>query len=226
MVTNTKNSSFNSMKLTILVLFIVFFASCADELSYTPKPKGYHYIPLPTAEYVALPDSLPYLFEYSAHAKLLNDSSYLADRYWLEIYYPQFEANIDISYKPISSRQDFKEYVDDCFKLAQKHNIKAQAINEIVDKTPKGYTSVAYELEGDVPSYLQFYVTDSTKHFLRTSLYFPTSTKGDSLAPIIDFIKKDMKRMMSTVDWNTSRKFDAKARKFKKTGRNKIEEIK
>jgi gliding motility-associated lipoprotein GldD len=215
-----------SNKIYLIILSISLLASCTDEVSYTPKPKGYHYIPLPDAEYIALPDSLPYLFDYSTHAKVLNDSSFLADRYWLEIYYPQFEANIDVSYKPINSKQDFREYVDDCFKLAQKHNIKAQAINEIVDKTAKGYTSVVYELEGDVPSYLQFYVTDSTKHFLRTSLYFPTSTKGDSLAPIIDFIKKDMKRMMSTVEWNTSKKFDTKARKFKKTGRNQIQEIK
>lgn len=213
-------------KLSVFIIISIFSFACANEVSYTPKPRGFHYIALPTAAYTSLPDSLPYLFDYSTHAKLLNDTSYLADRYWLEVYYPQFEANIDISYKPIRNKQDFREYVDDCFKLAQKHNIKAQAINEIVNKTPKGYTSVVYELEGDVPSYLQFYVTDSVKHFLRTSLYFPTSTKGDSLAPIIDFIKKDMERMMSTVDWNTKRKFDLSPRKFKKIGRNQIQEIK
>jgi gliding motility-associated lipoprotein GldD len=213
-------------KLFIFSMGCVLFFACTDEVSYTPKPRGFHYIALPTPKYTQLPDSLPYLFQYSAHAKLLNDTSYLADRYWLEVYYPHFEANIDVSYKPIRNRQDFKEYVEDCFKLAQKHNIKAQAINEIVNKTPKGYTSVVYELEGDVPSYLQFYVTDSVKHFLRTSLYFPTSTKGDSLAPIIEFIKKDMEKMMNSVDWNTSRKFDLNPRKFKKIGRNQIEEVK
>ena len=213
-------------KLAILSTFCLFLVACVEETTYTPKPRGYHYINLPRARYASLPDSLPYLFEYSVHAKLLNDTSYLADRYWLEVYYPQFEANIDVSYKPIRSKQDFKEYVDDCFRLAQKHNIKAEAINEIVSKTPKGYTSVVYELEGDVPSYFQFYVTDSAKHFLRTSLYFPTSTKGDSLAPVIAFIKKDMEKMMNTVDWNTSKKFDLNPRKFKKTGRNQIEEVK
>ncbi|TAH18855.1 MAG: gliding motility lipoprotein GldD [Cytophagales bacterium] len=212
-------------KYLITLLSLSLLISCADDVAYTPKPKGYHYIELPTAQYTPLPDSLPYSFEYSAYAKLLNDTSFLADRYWLEIYYPQFDANIDVSYKPIRSQKDFRDYVDDCFKLAQKHNIKAQAINEIVSKTPKNYTSVVYEIEGDVPSYLQFYVTDSAKHFLRTSLYFPTSTKADSLAPIIDFIKKDMEKMMSTIDWNTSRKFDLNPKKFKKIGRNKIEEV-
>ncbi len=213
-------------KYLVVVLFLPFLLSCADEVAYTPKPKGYHYIELPTAKYLPLPDSLPYSFDYSTHARLLNDTSFLADRYWLEVYYPQFEANIDVSYKPIRNQKDFKDYIDDCFKLAQKHNIKAQAINEIVSKTAKGYTSVVYEIEGDVPSYLQFYVTDSTKNFLRTSLYFPTSTKSDSLAPIIDFIKKDMEKMMSTVDWNTSKTFDLTPKKFKKTGRNQIEEVK
>ncbi|MCU0393240.1 MAG: gliding motility lipoprotein GldD [Thermoflexibacter sp.] len=221
--------SFPSFKyLTICICAIsslLFTISCTEEITYVPKPKGYHYIALPTASYKTLPDTFPYLFEYSSHAKLLNDSSFLADRYWLEIYYPAFEANIDISYKPITNQREFKEYVEDCFRLAQKHNIKAQAINEIISKTEKGYTSVVYELEGDVPSYLQFYVTDSVKHFLRTSLYFPTSTKGDSLAPIIDFIKKDMTYMMNTIDWNNSKDFQIKARKFKKIGRNQIQEI-
>ena len=204
-------------------LFVLSLVACSEQAPYAPKPYGYHYIELPDTQYVTLPDTLPYTFRYSAHAKLFNDSSFLADRYWLEIYYPVYQANIDVSYKPIRQPKDLQKYVEECYKLAQKHNIKASGIGELVGKTPKGYTSVVYELEGDVPSYFQFYVTDSTKHFLRTSLYFPSSTHADSLAPIIEYIKKDMAVMMNTVDWNTTKTFDIKRKIFKKLGKNKLE---
>jgi gliding motility-associated lipoprotein GldD len=59
-----------------------------------------------------------------------------------------------------------------------------------------------FELEGEVPSQFQFYVTDSTKHFLRGALYFRTATKNDSLKPIIDFIKKDVIHLLNTVKWD------------------------
>jgi gliding motility-associated lipoprotein GldD len=186
-----------------LVACSLLLFACAGEASYPPKPRGYHRIDLPKAAYRPLPDSLPYSFEYSTHAKLLRDSSVMAERYWMEIYYPSFTANIDISYKLVRSQADFRDYVADCYKLAQKHNIKAQAIDEIVAKTPQGYTSVVYQLEGDVPSTFQFYVTDSVRHFLRASLYFPSAELNDSLAPVISYLKQDMVHMMNTVDWKT-----------------------
>jgi gliding motility-associated lipoprotein GldD len=186
-----------------LVAGSLLLFACAGEASYPPKPLGYHRIDLPKAAYQPLPDSLPYSFEYSTHAKLLPDSSIMAERYWLEVYYPTFTANIDISYKKIRNQADFRDYVADCYKLAQKHNIKAEAIDEIVSKTPQGYTSVVYQLEGDVPSTFQFYITDSVRHFLRASLYFPSAELNDSLGPVISYLKQDMVHMMNTVNWKT-----------------------
>jgi gliding motility-associated lipoprotein GldD len=56
-------------------------------------------------------------------------------------------------------------------------------------------------LSGEVPSQFQFYITDSTRHFLRGALYFPTATKNDSLAPIINYIKQDMIHLLNTTRW-------------------------
>jgi gliding motility-associated lipoprotein GldD len=186
----------------ILGCLVGALAACAgNEPAYNPKPKGYHRIELPAHAFQATPDSLPYWFEYSTQAKLLRDSSSVAERYWFELYYPAYTANIDISYKRIKSRDDLRDYVGDSYRLAQKHNIKAQAINEVVTRTAQGQVAVMYELEGDVPTAFQFYVTDSTQNFLRTSLYFPSSELNDSLAPLIDYIKEDMLRMMNTLRW-------------------------
>ncbi|MCS6967127.1 MAG: gliding motility lipoprotein GldD [Cytophagales bacterium] len=185
-----------------MAIWITLSVGCSSEKDFKPKPKGYHYIHLPPHQYVPTPDSLPYSFEYSAHAKLLNDTSFMAERFWTEIYYPTFTATINVSFKIIRSPKDLRDYVNDCYKLAQKHNIRAESIEEVITKTPSGMTAVMYQLEGDVPTTFQFYVTDSVRYFFRTSLYFPTSQKNDSLAPLIRYTTEDMIHILNTLRWN------------------------
>lgn len=170
--------------------------------SYTPKPKGYNRLDLPKREYVSLPDSLPYTFEISTAARLLRDSSYIAEPYWIDLYYPQITANIQITYKDLKNdRQLMEELVNDSYRLTSKHQIKAYAIEESVVRTASGKTAVIAELEGEVPSQFQFFITDSTDNFLRGALYFRTSTKNDSLAPAIEYMKIDAMRMINTLEW-------------------------
>jgi gliding motility-associated lipoprotein GldD len=93
----------------------------------------------------------------------------------------------------------FEKLSNDAFKLTAKHQIKAYGIEEGVLITPNGYTAVVAELSGEVPTQFQFFVTDSTGHWLRGALYFNTAMKNDSLAPIIEFIKIDMTHLMNSV---------------------------
>src|SRR3990170_1620326 len=89
--------------IAIAVSVAVFFSSCDRE--YLPKPLGYNRLELPPASYRSLPDTLPYDFEYSIHAVLLSDTSYVRDKYWIEIYYPAIKSNIHITYKPLNGSQ-------------------------------------------------------------------------------------------------------------------------
>ncbi|MEN8249392.1 MAG: gliding motility lipoprotein GldD [Bacteroidota bacterium] len=172
------------------------------EETYTPKPKGYNRLDLPNREYVSLPDSLPYTFEISKAAKILPDSSWIAERYWIDLYYPGITANIQITYKNLKQDEQFlKELVNDSYKLTARHQIKAYAIEESIIKTPSGKTAVIAELEGEVPSQFQFFITDSTDNFLRGALYFRTSTKNDSLAPAIEYMKVDAMHLLNTLEW-------------------------
>lgn len=174
-------------------------AGCQQE--YIPKPLGYNRLSLPTPSYRALPDSLPYSFEYSIHATLLDDTSMISERHWIEIYYPEIKSNIHVTYKPINNEKLLKEFLDDSYTLTAKHQIKAYAINEILSKTPNGMTAVIAELEGEVPSQFQFTVTDSSRNFLRGALYFNTKVANDSLAPAIEYMKKDIMHMINTLKW-------------------------
>jgi gliding motility-associated lipoprotein GldD len=177
-------------------------ALCGCHREYLPKPLGYNRLVLPEPAYQSLPDTLPYTFEYSQHAKLLADTSWISERFWIEIYYPELKSNIHVTYKRLeNSEQLLKELLTDSYTLVAKHQIKAYSIDEVIVKTPLGHTAVVAELDGEVPSQMQFTITDSTKNFLRAALYFNTHVQNDSLRPAIEYMKKDIMHLINTFNW-------------------------
>jgi hypothetical protein len=52
-----------------------------------------------------------------------------------------------------------------------------------------------------VATSLQFFTTDSSKHFLRGAIYVKTATQNDSLAPIIQYLKQDAIHLVQTLRW-------------------------
>ena len=189
-----------SATLCITILFTVLLFACSRD--YQPKPKGYNRLILPEPSYQSLPDTLPYSFEYSKYAKLLKDTSWVRERHWVEIFYPELKANIHITYKRINNNQQLlKEFLNDAYVLTAKHQIKANAIDETIVKTSNGKTVIIAEIEGEVPSQFQFTMTDSTKNFVRGALYFNTAVANDSLRPAIDYMKKDMMHLINSLEW-------------------------
>jgi gliding motility-associated lipoprotein GldD len=189
----------------ISVCAIVLLCTSCNK-TYSPKPTGYNRLLLPDTSYRSLPDSLPYTFEYSKYARLLDDSSGISERFWIEIYYPALKANIHITYKKVDNNEKLlREYLNDSFTLTAKHQIKAHAIDEALVTTPSGKTAVVAELEGEVPSQFQFVMTDSTNNFLRGALYFDTKVQNDSLAPAIDFMKKELMHLINTLEWRDNK---------------------
>ena len=183
-----------------LILPLFFLLSCSED--YLPKPKGYNKIDLPPHSFQELKEDHPYVFEYSKSAVITKDESAIAEPHWINVFYPEFHAYIQLTYKKIKGKiENLDEHIDDSHKLAGKHNIKAYSIEEGVVKTPNGYTATVFELTGEVPSQFQFYVTDSTSNFLRGAIYFLTATKNDSLAPVIEYMKYDAMHMVNTLEW-------------------------
>ena len=183
------------------LLIIIILASCGGKQTI-PKPKGYNRIILPEHTYQILPDTLPYIFEYSQYAQLSKDSSWLSERYWINISYPQLNANIELTYKPLKKDKNLlNQYLDIAYRLTAKHQIKAYSMEHAIITTDNGNTASIYELEGEVPTQFQFFTTDSINHFLRGTLYFETALKNDSLAPAIEYIKIDMMHLLNTLEW-------------------------
>lgn len=192
----------NCLLLTVMCLL---FSNCRqknDGSDFVPKPKGYNRIDLPKAQYQQMTENHPFSFEYSTRAVLKPDTVSWAEPHWMYVYYPAYQAMIQLTYKDLGGdKNKLSKLIDDAHKLAAKHNQKAYSIQDLVLKTPSGKTAMLMELDGEVPTYLQFYTTDSTKHYLRGALYFNTSLKSDSLAPVIDYLKKDVIKLLNTLQW-------------------------
>ncbi len=179
---------------------MVVTSSCEEV--YLPKPQGYNRIDLPENQYQALPDTFPYRFLYSNYAQLSGDSNENADRYWANLYYQDFDALLQITYKDLTQGDnEANVLLNEAFALAMKHDSKAYGIEESLVAMPSGQVASVTELEGEVPTSLQFFTSDSARHFFRGALYFNTATKNDSLQPIIDFIKKDVLQMLNSFEW-------------------------
>ena len=184
--------------LFILFVSVILFVGCTNH--YTPLPSGYFRIDMPEKEYQLFDSIQPYRFEYPAYAKVKPDTDTPNETNWVNIAFPRFNGTIHISYKAISGNID--EVMEESRRLAYKHTIKADAIGErLYDDPERHLFGVLYEIKGNAASPLQFSVTDSTRHFLRGSLYFNSVPNKDSLAPVVDFLREDMMHLMETLNW-------------------------
>lgn len=185
---------------TLLIINCTLFTSC-DNKQYQPKPKGYFRIDFPEKEYVRLDTMKHYTFEYPVYSKITPDYLSPQEKEWVNVEFPSHKGTIHISYKAVNDNLDI--YLEDSYTMMSKHMSRAMGIRDSIIINPeRDVYGLVYFLEGEgVASSLQFYLTDSIKHFLRGSLYFNVKTNNDSLAPVIDFITDDARHLIETLEW-------------------------
>lgn len=186
--------------LLALLFSLLILASCDQDTQ--PKPRGYFRIQMPEKEYKIFNDTIfPYRFKMPVYAEI-RPPRIQSEKYWINIFYKPFNAQLHLSYKPI--HQNLDTLLNDVHKMMNKHIPKANAISEQMYLNPelKVY-GMAYEIKGsEAASPYQFYLTDSTQHFIRGALYFNFSPNNDSLKPVIDFLQKDVQEMINSFEWN------------------------
>lgn len=185
-----------------LLMTIILMIGCKD--NYTPKPRGYHRFDLPQKEYQRYDSVCPYQFEFPVYGQLNDDDINQVHNCWFNVVFPDFNAKLHLTYKEIRKHDDLLQYTEDIRKIAYKHSIKANAIQEdVYQDTTSGKFGIIYDIKGDVASHINFFITDSTHHFLSGSLYFNTTPNYDSLAPAITFFRKDIVHLMETLRWDS-----------------------
>ncbi|MBA2407626.1 MAG: gliding motility lipoprotein GldD [Chitinophagales bacterium] len=185
-------------------MFFLFLVSCNS--AYTPKPRGYYKITFPEKGYQHFNNgACPFTFDYPKYGVINRDTIFLDtlpdNPCWFNITFPTLNGNLYLSYKEINRENALNNLVEDAHKMTFKHAVKADFIEENYLSTPNHVYGIYYEVGGNAASALQFFVTDSIKHFLRGSLYFYNTPNADSIAPVLNFIKPDVMELIKTLKW-------------------------
>jgi len=183
-------------------LFLTFLFSCNSD--YSPKPRGYFRIDFPAHAYQSFNrPEFPYSFEYPVYGNIIRDTSFFGDKpenpYWINVDFPRFHARIYFSYKQVEG--NFDKLREDAYKMTYKHTYKASSIEDSLISTSLGVHGIFFNVGGDAATAKQFFVSDSTRHFLRGALYFDTTPNSDSLSIVNDFLQTDMNHLISTLRW-------------------------
>ncbi|MFZ4060957.1 MAG: gliding motility-associated protein GldE [Bacteroidia bacterium] len=190
--------------LALFWAFLMGFSlmSC-DAVVPQPKPKGYPRIELPSNASKALNYPGPFEFEIAqvAVVRPAPERPEFPGGLWLNIDYPDFRSTIYLTYLPVTN--NLPELLDAANQqVYQGHVTMSEGIEEraLVDSERKVFGRV-FQLLGPVATPVQFYLTDSARHFLRGSLYFNYAANYDSIAPILTYLNQDIDRMMSSLVW-------------------------
>lgn len=185
----------------VIVLSITGFPGCTAH--YTPKPRGFFRIDLPEKAYQPLSlSSCPFVFDLPVYAVMEPDRSIDAQPCWADILFEQFNARIHLSYLPIDDDTPLDELVEDARTFAFKHTIKATAIDQQrISRPEDDVYGLKYEIRGNTASSIQFFVTDSARHYLRGALYFNEKPRLDSIQPVLDFIRADIDVLVQSIRW-------------------------
>ncbi len=165
-----------------------------------PRPAGYFRIELPEKSYVHYDTPCSYSIEYPAYSTINLRPAAATDTCWMDIDFPSFKASIHLTY--FNLHGNLATLTELSRELAYKHTIRADAIDEKLwaDDSSHVY-GILYDLKGNTASSVQFFVTDSTRHYLRGSLYFMAQPNEDSLLPVISFIREDIIHLIETLNW-------------------------
>ena len=192
-----------SLKIIFGLLGLVLcFAACESKTDYSPKPRGYYRIYFPKRAYKEYKSDCPYTFIYPTYATVEPDKTAGAKPCWINLQLPQFNGTLHLSYQPIASKKVFNELIEDAHTFAFKHTVKATSIDEGTIRYPdRKVYGIYYTIDGNAASSAQFFLTDSTRHYLRGALYFNSQPRLDSIQPVLDFVKKDMAVLIKSFKW-------------------------
>lgn len=198
------------MQYLILSLFsLILLVGCqnSDDVAYSPKPRMYPYVELPAAQYETVNEKSDcgFTFRKSVHARIVDREMFfsekLPDNCWFDLKYPALDANVHFTYYPIGKKQTFDALSSESFQMVYEHSAVASGIEETPIRQNGGAGGMAFELKGPVASPYQFFLSDTTDHFLRAALYFRVQPNPDSIAPVLHYIQTDMDTLIKSLQW-------------------------
>jgi len=179
----------------------MFLWACQDE-PIVPKPPTYPRLELPDHEYVDIPNDCPYEMQLSnlfKHRLVPGQSGLFCTQ---EVDLGPLNGTLFLFYMRLSHPDSLSSIINFANDKVDEHKIKADKIDiqNIIRVKDKVYGTF-FELKGNVATNFQFYLTDSTTHFLRGEILLNSRPNYDSLRPTLQYLKKDLLHLTNTVKW-------------------------
>lgn len=179
------------------LLFILI--SCGEE-TYIPKPPAYLRTELPDHNYKRHIDSCGYEFDlpeiYTVEQAPGDTNSSCHRRIQLgpmngTVYFRYWKMNEPLAF-----------YINNANDEVDKHKTKASdIIDHSILRHDDRVFGTLFRLEGDVATPFQFYLTDSTDHFMYAEVLFNFAPNYDSLKPTLDYLQVDLEKLMESFKW-------------------------
>lgn len=189
----------------VFVVLITLMA-CSGDDARMPKQRMFPRVDYPVKKDTSFEHAdCPFAFTYPAYLQYSQDSFFFGEKpvndCWFDLNSKALDASLHCSYYAVNGRADLDRYIEDAFTITGKHNIKANARKETLISGKKGVNGILFEVDGPVASPVQFFLTDSTHHFFRASLYFNATVNPDSTAPVLRFLNEDIEKIIRTFEW-------------------------
>lgn len=183
--------------LFLIAFLVVVSCGGGSTEDYYPKPMGYLRVAFPERTYSVYTSDCPYSFEMPDYFAVIDKDSMCNKK---DIFMERFNATLNLTYIPVDT--NLNELLERSRQFVYEHSQFADAIEEeqILNNENRTF-GIRYNIKGDAASPFQFYLTDSSDHFMRGALHFNVKPNYDSIRPSLDYILVDMDRMLSTVKW-------------------------
>lgn len=188
----------NLLVKSLMLLLVTILVSCNED-SPIPKPPTYLRVEVPESVYGKYEDpcgfqfNLPEMFSLDTSKNIQGECNRVIDLGPLNGSIFIYFWNID---KPLSF------YINNANDEVGNHKLKASFIGDEQFKyDEKRVFGTRFELQGNVATPFQFYITDSTDRFLFAEVLFNCTPNYDSLKPTLDRFSKDLDELISSFEW-------------------------
>lgn len=192
------------IKYFAVILILVVFA-CSEEKPPTPKPSTVLRLEIPENEYFEYTGPCSFVFDVNKlyridtlTPKITGDAEC-----YTSIDLPPFNSTLQLWHYKLKDANALEFYINTTLDIMEeRHQVVATGIKDkrFIRSEDRVFGTL-FELQGNVATPFQFYLTDSTDNFILGEVLINFRPNYDSLVPSLTYIKRDMEQIMNSLTW-------------------------
>ena len=190
------------IKAVFIFTSIVLLWSCSEG-NAVPKPSTYLRTEFPEHTYHRYRSPQDFSFELPDLFTPKNFEQAKNNYSVQEIDLGPLNGTLFLYYIRIPAADSLPQIINFANDKVDEHKIMADKIDfEQIIRPQKRVFGTFFELKGNVATNYQFYLTDSLTHFMRGEVLLNCRPNYDSLRPALQYLKKDLKALVNSFEWN------------------------